>query len=93
MGLHAVRRRRPARRHQGIGAIGLPDSTAARDYLGGHLTMVLNSPSSIGELQHRGHAVRTVRESFLMGPRGGTRVRTVWEGESLTTINLYPGRP
>jgi RHS repeat-associated protein len=68
--------------------VGLPDSPATRQYLAEHLTRVLRDPSNIARVQENG---RIVRESVLMGPRGGLKFETVWEGARLITGNLYGG--
>ena len=68
--------------------IGLPDNPANRQYLTEHLTHVLNDPSSIVRVEARG---RVVRESLLMGPRGGLKLETIWEGNQLITGNLFGG--
>ena len=69
--------------------IGLPDTPATRQYLTEHLTKVAGDTSSIVRVQENG---RIVRESLLMGSRGGVKFETVWEGDKLITGNLF-GRP
>lgn len=32
---------------------------------------------------------RVLRESMLMGPAGGVKMQTVWEGNNLITVILY----
>lgn len=34
---------------------------------------------------------RVVKESLLMGPLGGIKIETVWEGEKLITVLLKSG--
>ncbi|MEW5816917.1 MAG: RHS repeat-associated core domain-containing protein [Spirochaetota bacterium] len=70
-------------------SIGLPDTPATRQYLTEHLTRILNDPSNIALVQTNG---RIVRESLLMGPRGGVKFQTIWEGTKLITGNIFGGR-
>lgn len=51
-----------------------------------HLTGVLNDSSSIVQVQANG---RVVRESLLMGPRGGLKIESIWDGTKLITVNLF----
>lgn len=69
-------------------SIGLGDTRETREYLTQHFNEVLNNPSNISAIQENG---RVVRESFLMGPLGGLKVRTVWEGDKLITGFLFGG--
>ncbi len=69
--------------------VGLPDTPATRQYLTEHLAGVLRDPSNIVRVQENG---RIVRESLLMGPRGGLKFETVWDGARLITGNLFGGR-
>lgn len=68
--------------------VGLPDTPATRQYLTEHLTGVLRDPSNIVRVQENG---RILRESLLMGPRGGLKFETVWDGDRLITGNLFGG--
>ncbi len=70
-------------------SIGLPDSAATRRLLSDHLTEVLNNPSNIVRIQENG---RIVRESLLMGPKGGVKLETVWERNKLITVHIYGGK-
>lgn len=83
---HNINRSRTMLRQLEI--IGLPDTPESRDYLANHLQSVLVEPTSIAELQPEG---REVRESLLMGPRGGLKVQSIWEGEKLITVALFGG--
>ncbi len=68
--------------------IGLSDTPAARQYLAEHFTRVLNDPNNIARIQENG---RVVRESLLMGPLGGLKTQSIWEGNKLITIILFGG--
>jgi hypothetical protein len=68
--------------------IGLPDNPATRQYLTEHLADVLNNPANIVRVEASG---RVVRESLLMGPRGGLKFETIWEGNKLITGILFGG--
>jgi hypothetical protein len=68
--------------------IGLADTSASRALLVNHLTKVLNDPTSIAKVQENG---RVVRESFLMGPYGGVKFETVWDGAQLITVKVFGG--
>ena len=70
-------------------SIGLPDSAATRRLLSDHLTEVLNNPSNIVRIQENR---RIVRESLLMGPKGGVKLETVWERNKLITVHIYGGK-
>ena len=65
--------------------IGLPDNSLTRKILKDHFTKVLNDPNNILRIQPNG---RTVRESLLMGPRGGVKVESIWERTKLITVKL-----
>lgn len=67
--------------------VGLNDTAQARTYVQAHLGRVLNDASSI--VSQTGG--RTVRESFLMGPTGGVKLETVWEGTKLITMKVFGG--
>jgi len=49
------------------------------------LTKVLNDPNNISRIQSNG---RIIRESLLMGPRGGLKVESIWDGTKLITVKL-----
>jgi RHS repeat-associated protein len=68
--------------------IGLPDTADTRQLLNGHLSDVLNDAANIVGIQENG---RVVRESLLMGPLGGAKVQTIWEGNKLITVNIFGG--
>ena len=68
--------------------IGLPDTAATRQYLTDALTDVLNNPVNISAVQANG---RVVRDSLLMGPIGGAKLQTVWDGNKLITVNIFGG--
>jgi RHS repeat-associated protein len=68
--------------------IGLPDTLTTRQVLTEHLTAVLNNPSNIARIQANGNIVR---ESFLMGPIGGAKLESIWNGAKLITVNIFGG--
>ena len=68
--------------------IGLADTPASRALLVDHFAKVLNDPATIARVQENG---RVVRESFLMGPYGGVKFETVWDGAYLITVKIYGG--
>ncbi len=72
---------------QELRKIGINDTAEARAYVANHLTQILNDTSSI--IQRGGD--RTVRESFLMGPTGGAKLESVWEGTKLITVKIFGG--
>lgn len=69
--------------------IGIDDNAAGRTHVQQHLNDVYVNPNSVARIQPNG---RTVRESLLMGPRGGVKVQSIWQGRSLVTVELYGGR-
>jgi hypothetical protein len=68
--------------------IGLSDNAASRDLMLQHLDAVVNDVSNIVRTQANG---RIVRESLLMGPNGGVKIESIWEGTKLITLNLLGG--
>jgi hypothetical protein len=66
--------------------IGLSDNPNTRQYLTEHLSAVLNDPTNIVSTQVNG---AVIQESLLMGPSGGLKVRSVWQGNKLITMMLY----
>jgi hypothetical protein len=69
--------------------IGLPDNPSTRKFLEEHFTEVINNPHNIRELQSNG---RAVRESLLMGPNGGLKTESIWDGDKLITVKLLGGK-
>jgi len=69
-------------------SVGLADTSQTRGFLTNHLTQVLNDPTSIVKIQDNG---RVVRESLLLGPRGGLKLESIWEGNKLITMFLRSG--
>jgi len=65
--------------------IGLPDNPSTRKILEDHFTKVLNDPNNISWIQAPG---RIVKESLLMGPRGGVKAESIWDGTRLITVKL-----
>jgi RHS repeat-associated protein len=69
-------------------SIGLPDTPANRAYLASQLEAAYRDPSSLLRIQSDG---RAVRDSLLMGPYGGLKMESIWEGPKLITVNLFGG--
>lgn len=68
-------------------SVGIFDNAAGRSLLNSHLESVYSG--SKGILQSNG---RYLRESLLMGPNGGLKVESIWEGNKLITVKLLGGR-
>jgi hypothetical protein len=66
--------------------IGISDNSAGRQYIADHLTAVLNNSRNVAAIQPNG---RVVRESSLMGPFGGLKMESIWDGTKLITARLY----
>jgi hypothetical protein len=66
--------------------IGLPDTAENRGYVSGALLDALQDPSSIASVQANG---RVVRESLLMGPNGGAKLESVWQGNQVVTLKVF----
>jgi RHS repeat-associated protein len=66
--------------------VGIFDNAAGRSLLNSHLESVYSGTKGI--LQANG---RYLRESLLMGPRGGLKVESIWEGNKLITVKLLGG--
>ena len=65
--------------------IGLPDTPANRQLMTKHFQDVLNdSKNIIG----KGRNGTDIRESLLMGPNGGLKVTSNWDGDTLETFIL-----
>lgn len=73
---------------QQLERIGLHDNPASRKVLEQHLDDVLNSASNVLRSQSNG---RVVRESLLMGPNGGMKMESIWEGSKLITVKIFGG--
>ena len=71
-----------------LNRIGLSDNPATPQYLTKHLTRLINDPSNIARVEAMG---RVVRESLLMGPTGGLKFETIWEGNKLITGIFFGG--
>ena len=67
--------------------VGLNDTPHVRAQVQAHFQRVVNDTSSIVS-QSGG---RTVRESFLMGPNGGVKLESIWEGTKLITVKVFGG--
>jgi len=83
--------------------IGIYDDLSGRDYLTQHLNKVLNDSSNISSVEVRSYVAKeiagnptieytaTTRESLLMGPYGGVKLKTIWDGDRLLTIIIERG--
>ncbi|MBL8183412.1 MAG: RHS repeat-associated core domain-containing protein [Blastocatellia bacterium] len=69
---------------QQLGRIGIFDDAAGRAHVG--QTFKANFSSSAGTLQTNG---RIMREGLIMGPNGGLKFQTVWDGNRLVTMNFF----
>ncbi len=69
-----------------LSRIGIFDDAKGCHYLVEHLAEVLNNPSSCVKIQDNG---RVLRESLLMGPTGGLKMQSVWDGNRLITVELF----
>ena len=69
--------------------IGLRDSPSTRGYVSDILQSALRDPMSVRAVQTSG---RVVRESILMGPKGGVKLESTWEGTKLITMKVFSGR-
>ena len=84
--------------------IGIYDDLSGRDYLTQHLNKVLNDSSNISSVEVRSYVAKeiagnptieytaTTRESLLMEPYGGVKLKTIWDGDRLLTIIVEGGR-
>lgn len=70
-------------------SIGLQDTPANRQLFADYLEDVLNDPGNIARTEASG---RVVRDSLLMGPQGGVKLETIWDGTKLITVNIFGGR-
>jgi hypothetical protein len=67
-------------------SIGLRDNATTRQYLSEQLETAVNQADNIVKTQADG---RVVRETLLMGPNGGVKLETVWDGAKLITGIIY----
>jgi RHS repeat-associated protein len=70
--------------------IGIFDTVANRAYLQGYFNSVLRNSANVVFRQANG---TTVRESLLMGPSGGLKMTSFWQGDRLMSFILYGGGP
>ncbi len=68
--------------------IGFYDDSDTRALLEDHFTQTLNNSTNILKIQDDG---RIVREALLMGPLGGVKIETIWDGDRLITMKLFGG--
>ncbi|MEM6321500.1 MAG: 3-coathanger stack domain-containing protein, partial [Bacteroidota bacterium] len=69
-----------------LNRIGVFDNAAGRSLFRSHLNETFNATEGI--IQANG---RVLRESLLMGPRGGVKVTSIWDKNKLITIILKGG--
>jgi hypothetical protein len=70
-----------------LNRIGIQGTESGQRALMDHLTVVLNNPSSIIYQVGNKHK----RESLLMGPAGGVKLISHWEGAKLITVIIKGG--
>jgi hypothetical protein len=72
-----------------LNSIGLPDTPENRAYIAAQLEAAYLDPSSVvGPGRAPGSLVR---ESLLMGPLGGLKMRSIWQDNRLITVILFGG--
>lgn len=69
-----------------LNRIGIYDNPAGRSLFRSHINQTFNNTNGI--IQSNG---RVLRESLLMGPRGGIKVTSIWDAKKLITIMLKGG--
>ena len=84
--------------------IGIHDTPNNRKLLENHLNDVLNDSSNIIGTETRSYIAKelpgnptieyttTTKESFFMGPGGGVKLETVWDGNRLLTVIIKSGK-
>ena len=82
--LHNIQRSQEMLRN--LNRVGIFDNPAGRAAVRGHLSQAYNTAP--GVLQESG---RILRESLLMGPRGGVKVTSIWDADRLITVILKGG--
>jgi hypothetical protein len=70
-----------------LNRIGIQGTESGKRAVMDHLTVVLNNPSSIVSQIGNNHK----RESLLMGPAGGVKLISHWEGSKLITVIIQGG--
>ena len=68
---------------QDMESVGLSDSPEVREYVTQKLTEALNNPAAVEAIQGNG---RKVIDVFLMGPNGGIKLQTIWQGSRLISV-------
>lgn len=68
-------------------SVGIFDNSAGRSLLQNHLKNIYTGTK--GLVQPNGYYLR---ESLLMGPRGGLKMESIWEGNKLITVKLIGGK-
>ena len=86
-----------------LNRIGIFDNASGREYLSSHLNQVLNDASNISNTEIRSYIAKELpgcpeitytavtKESLLMGPYGGLKLESVWDGNRLLTIVIKGG--
>ena len=79
-------------------SIGIDDTLANREYMTWYFQELLNDSSNILDVQYAFYTMKelpdkpvvgylvTVRESILIGPDGGIKLITYWDGDRLMTV-------
>lgn len=79
--------------------IGVYDNSTNRALLQKHLDDVVGNSKNILGTELRSYTINgqtfeytaTIRESFFMGPSGGVKIESVWEGKRLLNIIFKGG--
>ena len=86
-----------------LNRIGIFDNASGREYLLSHLNQVLNDASNISNTEIRSYIAKELpgcpeitytavtKESLLMGPYGGLKLESVWDGNRLLSIVIKGG--
>jgi len=72
-----------------LNRIGIFDNSNGRNYIMQAFINAFKDTSTIRQIQDNG---RVVREFFLMGPYGGVKIQSIWEGAKLITFEIFGGR-
>ena len=67
-----------------LNRIGIFDNTTGREYISQKITEAYYCAQPI--LQNNG---RYIREILVMGPNGGVKMNTIWEGAKLITVEIF----
>ena len=70
-----------------INRIGISDNESGRTYVAQKIIEAYHNAKPI--IQEGG---RCVREILIMGPNGGAKLETIWEGVKLITVKIIGGK-